>query len=155
MRVCHAAACIEHGGDTPQLVIIGGLGAGYKILNDVWIMDVQSGRWKKVLTCLGYLLFIIKKLTFYVNISESVVAISIWGCNFWLQPLTYTHFQNLNSYTLHKPLLALNIIYEIYTHISCPSNMRFLALLICDFCILNIVKLYFTFNFFSRVLMCL
>ena len=49
VRINHAAACIEHGGDRPQLVIIGGLGGGDKVLNDVWIMDVQSGRWKKVI----------------------------------------------------------------------------------------------------------
>ena len=82
MRNYHAAVCIEHGGDRPQLVITEGLSAGDNLLNDVWIMDVQSGRWKKVITCLGYSLFIMKKLTLYVNISASVVAISIWGCNF-------------------------------------------------------------------------
>ena len=58
MRKYHAAVCIEHGGDRPQLVITGGLGAGDKVLNDVWIMDIKSGRWKKVITYLGYLLFI-------------------------------------------------------------------------------------------------
>ena len=52
MRSLHAAACIEHGGDRPQLVISGGVGAGDKVLNDVWIMDVQSGRWKKVIHAL-------------------------------------------------------------------------------------------------------
>ena len=62
VRSLHAAVCIEHGGDRPQLVIIGGIGAGDKVLNDVWIMDVQSGRWKKVITCLGYLLFINEKV---------------------------------------------------------------------------------------------
>ena len=41
-------------------MIIGGVDAGGKVPNDVWIMDVQSGRWKKVITCLGYLLFIMK-----------------------------------------------------------------------------------------------
>ena len=50
MRSSPAAVCIEHGGDRTQLVIIGGLGASNKVLNDVWIMDVQSGRWKKVIT---------------------------------------------------------------------------------------------------------
>ena len=74
---------------------------------------------------------LMKKLTLYVNVSERVVAISIWGCNFWLQPMTDIHFHNLSSYTLHKHLLALNIIFEIY-----------LALLICDF--------YFTFNSFLQ-----
>ena len=52
-RTLHAAASIEHGGDRPQLVIIGGLGAGDKVPNDVWIMDVQSGRWKKVIHALA------------------------------------------------------------------------------------------------------
>ena len=50
MRNSHAAVCIEHG---PQLVISGGLDAGDKVLNDVWIMDVQSGRWKKVIHALA------------------------------------------------------------------------------------------------------
>ena len=49
MRSGHAAVCIEHGGDRPQLAITGGLGAGDKVLNDVWIMDIQSGSWKKVI----------------------------------------------------------------------------------------------------------
>ena len=49
----HAAACIEHGGDRSQLVITGGRDAGNKVLNDVWIMDVQSGRWKKVIHALA------------------------------------------------------------------------------------------------------
>ena len=48
-RTLHAAACIEHGGDRPQLVITGGQDTSNKVLNDVWIMDVQSGRWKKVI----------------------------------------------------------------------------------------------------------
>ena len=49
----HGAACIEHGGDRPQLVITGGLDAGGKVLNDVWIMDVPSGMWKKVIHALA------------------------------------------------------------------------------------------------------
>ena len=53
MRTRHTAACIEYGGDRPQLVITGGLDAGNEVLNDVWIMDVQSGRWKKVIHALA------------------------------------------------------------------------------------------------------
>ena len=67
-RTLHAAACIEHGGDRPQLVITGGRDAGDKVLNDVWIMDVQSGRWNKVIHALA-----INEKVNYVNISESVV----------------------------------------------------------------------------------
>ena len=53
VRSFHAAVCTEYGGDRPQLVITGGLDAGDKVLNDVWIMDVQSGRWKKVIHALA------------------------------------------------------------------------------------------------------
>ena len=109
-RTLHAAACIEHGGNRPQLVITGGLDAGDKVLKDVWIMDVQSGTWKKVI----HALIINEKVSSLCEYIRGVVAISIWGCNFWLQPMTDIHFHNLSSYTLHKPLLALNIIFEIY-----------------------------------------
>ena len=128
-RTLHAAACIEHGGYRPQLVITGGRDAGNKVINDVWIMDVQSGRWKKVIHASA----INEKVN---SLCEYIRECSIWGCNFWLQPMTDIHFQNLSSYALHKPLLALNIIFDIY-----------LALLICDF---FIVKQYFTFNSFLQ-----
>ena len=52
-RILHAAACIESGGNRPQLVITGGVDAGDKVLNDVWIMDVQSGWWEKVIHALA------------------------------------------------------------------------------------------------------
>ena len=54
MRNGHAVVCIEHGGDRPQLVISGGHGIGEKVLNDVWIMDFQSGSLKKVIHDYGY-----------------------------------------------------------------------------------------------------
>ena len=85
MRTLHAAACIEHGGDRPQLVITGGLDAGHKVLNDVWIMDVLFGRWKKVIHALA-INEKVNSLSEYIRVWY--VAISIWGCNFWLQPLT-------------------------------------------------------------------
>ena len=89
MRSSHAAICIEHGGDGPQLVISGGHNAGNKVLNDVWIMDVQSGRWKKVIHALA----INEKLTLCEYIREC-------GSNLYmgLQLLmTDIHFQNLSS----------------------------------------------------------
>ena len=45
-RYGHAAVCLDYGGDHPQLLVIGGMGAGNKVLNDAWMLDVQSGRWK-------------------------------------------------------------------------------------------------------------
>ena len=65
MRSLHAAACVEHGGDRPQLVITGGWDDGDKVLNDVWIMDVQSGRWKKVIH--AFAKQIISSEQFFIN----------------------------------------------------------------------------------------
>ena len=48
MRRCyHAAVCLGYGGDQPKLLVIGGRGPG-KTLNDVWMLDLQSRRWKEV-----------------------------------------------------------------------------------------------------------
>ena len=49
MRSRHAAVCIDYGEDRPQLLVIGGFGVDKIVLSDVWMMDVQSGRWKKVI----------------------------------------------------------------------------------------------------------
>ena len=50
-RAGHAAVCLDYGGDRPQLVVTGGRDASNNVLNDMWIMDVQSGMWKEVSTC--------------------------------------------------------------------------------------------------------
>ena len=42
----HAAVCLGYGGDHPQLLVTGGYGGG--VLSDVWLLDVQSGRWREV-----------------------------------------------------------------------------------------------------------
>ena len=51
-RVEHATVCLDCGGDRPQLVVTGGLDVSDNVLNDVWTMDVQSGMWKEVSTCI-------------------------------------------------------------------------------------------------------
>ena len=52
-RAGHAPVCLDYGGVRPQLVVTGGYcDGGFNILNDVWIMDVQSGMWKEVSTCI-------------------------------------------------------------------------------------------------------
>ena len=45
-RYEHGAVCLGYGGDHPQLLVIGGWGSGS--LSDVWLLDVQSGRWREV-----------------------------------------------------------------------------------------------------------
>ena len=46
-RSNHAAVCLGFGGEHPQLLISGGLG-NKKVLNDLWILDVNTKKWRKV-----------------------------------------------------------------------------------------------------------
>ena len=50
----HVTVCLDYGGVRPQLIVTGGYDGsiGGNALNDVWIMDVQSGMWKEVSTCI-------------------------------------------------------------------------------------------------------
>ena len=47
-RAYHAAVCLGYGGDHPQLLVIGGLNDGAKVLSDMWILDIQSRRLREV-----------------------------------------------------------------------------------------------------------
>ena len=47
-RNAHASVCLGYDGDHPQIVVIGGTDAGNKVLSDMWLLDVVSGRWKEV-----------------------------------------------------------------------------------------------------------
>ena len=46
-RYRHAAVCLGYGGDHPQLLVTGG-DDGRRVMSDVWLLDVQSGRWREV-----------------------------------------------------------------------------------------------------------
>ena len=43
----HVAVCLGYGGDHPQLLVTGGRDR-IAVLSDVWILDVQSERWREV-----------------------------------------------------------------------------------------------------------
>ena len=47
-RYLHAAVCLGYGGDHPQLLVTGGRTNRNSVLSDVWLLDVQSGRWREV-----------------------------------------------------------------------------------------------------------
>ena len=47
-RSSHAACCLDHGGEHPQLLIAGGLGSDDRVLSDAWLLDVSTMKWKKV-----------------------------------------------------------------------------------------------------------
>ena len=47
-RSGHAACCLNYGEDHPQLLVTGGWDNNDNILHDVWILDVNSGRWREV-----------------------------------------------------------------------------------------------------------
>lgn len=45
----HAACCLNYGEDHPQLLVSGGLDNELKVLGDMWILDVNSRKWEKVI----------------------------------------------------------------------------------------------------------
>ena len=47
-RENHAACCLNYGQPHPQLLVIGGYDRQTLPLGDAWILDVDSGRWRKV-----------------------------------------------------------------------------------------------------------
>ena len=47
-RCAHAACCLNYGEEHPQLLVTGGVDNNDNTLQDVWILDVNSGRWRKV-----------------------------------------------------------------------------------------------------------
>lgn len=47
-RLNHATVCLGYGGNRPQLFVTGGRDKRDVILNDAWMLDVQSVRWREV-----------------------------------------------------------------------------------------------------------
>ena len=47
-RSSHSACCLNYGEEHPTLLVSGGLGKGSKVLGDMWILDVDSGKWTEV-----------------------------------------------------------------------------------------------------------
>ena len=47
-RSFHVAVCLGYGGDNPKLLVTGGLDANNVALSDVWILDLDSRKWKEV-----------------------------------------------------------------------------------------------------------
>ena len=47
-RWYHGACCLNYGEDHPKLLISGGLDNSDNILRDMWILDVNSGKWTEV-----------------------------------------------------------------------------------------------------------
>ena len=46
-RRCHGACCLNYGEDHPKVLISGGV-KDRDILGDMWILDVNSGKWTEV-----------------------------------------------------------------------------------------------------------
>ena len=47
-RSAHAACCLNYGEVHPQLLVTGGVDRDGNTLQDAWILDVNSGRWREV-----------------------------------------------------------------------------------------------------------
>ena len=57
-RNCHAAVCLNYGGDDPQFLVFGGWNDKNMVLSDVWMLDLESGRWREVRAIINYLLIL-------------------------------------------------------------------------------------------------
>ena len=44
----HGACCLNYDEDNPKVLISGGLDEGDNVLGDMWILDVNSGKWTEV-----------------------------------------------------------------------------------------------------------
>ena len=44
----HGACCLNYGEDNPKLLISGGLKGNNNVLGDMWILDVNGGKWTEV-----------------------------------------------------------------------------------------------------------
>ncbi len=47
-RSLHAACCLNYGQDHPQLLVYGGVDNDVNTLGDMWIIDVDTGKWAEV-----------------------------------------------------------------------------------------------------------
>ena len=47
-RSRHAACCLNYGEDHPKVLISGGLNEYNSVLGDLWIADINSGKWTEV-----------------------------------------------------------------------------------------------------------
>ena len=47
-RPNHAACCLNYGDDHPQLLVFGGLDKDRSVRADMWILDIDGGKWRKV-----------------------------------------------------------------------------------------------------------
>ncbi len=47
-RSLHAACCLNYGQDHPQLLVYGGVDNDVNTLRDMWIIDVDTGKWAEV-----------------------------------------------------------------------------------------------------------
>ena len=47
-RAGHSACCLNYGEDHPLFLVSGGLDKDRKVLGNMWILDVDSGKWTEV-----------------------------------------------------------------------------------------------------------
>ncbi len=47
-RTSHASVVIGYGGDHPHLLVHGGVDKRGNVLNDTWMLDLLSWRWREV-----------------------------------------------------------------------------------------------------------
>ncbi len=62
-RYGHAACCLNYGQDYPQLLVYGGEDNDDKTLGDMWILNVDTGKWTEV-SLVFYKLYSVKATSY-------------------------------------------------------------------------------------------
>ena len=48
-RACYDACCLNYGDDHPIVLVYGGRNKNQKTLGDMWMLDVNAGKWTEVM----------------------------------------------------------------------------------------------------------
>ena len=87
-RDSHEACCLNYGQQFPQLLVTGGLDRQNKPLSDVWILDIERGRWRKVrptilfTVCNVYVLsrWSVYTMYMYIHRNNATVTYNMHAC---------------------------------------------------------------------------
>ena len=47
-RLSHATVCLNCGENDPQILVTGGISENNRVLDDLWMLDVNSEKWREV-----------------------------------------------------------------------------------------------------------
>ncbi len=100
-RRYHAACCLNYDQDHPQLLVHGGESVDDKVLGDMWIFNVETGKWTEV------------RVVIFRPPIYAALTVSTWG-----YIIVYMHACLTNLWVCASILCTSACIYRI-TRIFC------------------------------------